>query len=72
MCIHRHTLNQGPLRLAAESSVAPDGGKGLIHCHNNIIIFGIIVGMGANSTRFYNILSACIATGEHEKVANGI
>ena len=27
--------------------------------------------MGANSARFYNILSACIATGEHEKVTNG-
>lgn len=75
MCLHRHTLNQGPLRLAAESSAAPDGGKTLIHRDDITILlnfFGIIVDMGANSTRFYNILSACVATGEHEKVANGI
>ena len=36
--IHRHTLNQGPLRLAAESSVAPDGGEGLIHCDDIMYI----------------------------------
>jgi hypothetical protein len=47
-------------------------GLGHITYHSVISLIIFIVGMGANSIRFYNILSACIATGEYEKVANGI
>ena len=34
-------------------------------------LFPCPVGVGTNFTRFYNILSAAMATGEYEKVANG-